>query len=146
MRFRQDNVSKSFRLILAQLAFVTEIMYLPISLAIKTAFLLFFGRIFAVNNNIAIKRVIHGALVLNALFYIAIFFDIIFLCSPVKRAYNPFVPGHCQSEHVAPYLTGVWSFTTDLFLWILPLTCIWGLQVKREKKTRLAIIFSVGLL
>ena len=129
-----------------QLGYVVEILYLPISLSIKTAFLLFFGRIFAVNNNKLVKWLVYGAIAANVIFYVAFIFDTIFFCTPIARSWNPEIPGHCGPDHVAPYISGIWSFMTDFYILILPMYCVWNLQVKRNQRLRLTLIFSVGLL
>ena len=129
---------------LVQLLFVVELMYLPIAFSIKLAFLLFFDRIFAVSARI--KGFTRGAMAANFIFYIITWFKSIFLCKPIQRSYNPSIPGHCSAEDVLPYVTGVWGFLSDFYLLILPIHCVWSLNVKKERKWKLIVTFSVGLL
>ena len=121
-------------------------MYLPVALTIKTAFLLFFSRIFAVNNAMKTKWLIYGAIVANAIFYIALIFDTIFFCTPIEKSWNPEIPGHCGNSNAAPIASGVWASLSDFYILILPIYCVWNLQLKRAQKWRLSLVFGFGLL
>ena len=107
-------------------------------------FLLFFNRLFAVNKTT--KWAIRGAMVANSIFYVIVFFKSIFGCSPVARAYNPAIPGHCAPENGLPYATGVWGFLSDLYILILPMPIVWHLNMKKGRKFKITMAFSVGLL
>ena len=121
-------------------------MYFPTVLAVKITFLLFFDRVFAVNNNTKIKRLVRGAIAVNTMFYTAILFQTVFICHPVRRAWNHFVQGHCESGQVGPYVIGIWAILSDLYILLLPLYCVWNLQLKIEGKFRLTVIFGFGSL
>ena len=121
-------------------------MYLPTVLAVKITFLLFFDRVFAVNNNTKIKWLVRGATAVNTMFYTAILFQTVFICHPVRRAWSPFVQGHRESGHVGPYVSGIWGILSDLYILLLPLYCVWNLQLKIERKFRLTVIFGFGSL
>ena len=82
----------------------------------------------------------------NFIFYLAIFFRSVFLCIPVERSYNPQIKGKCGSELVLPYLTGIWGFLSDFYLLVLPMYCVWKLNMRMHHKVKLIATFGVGLL
>lgn len=129
---------------IVQLLYVVEAMYIPIVLSIKVAFLLFFDRIFAVSAKM--KWLTRGAIVANVIFYTITWFRAIFLCIPIERNYNPGTPGHCGAEDTLPYVTGVWGFLSDIYIFILPIHCVWNLNVRAERRLKLIVTFGVGLL
>jgi hypothetical protein len=119
-------------------------MYLALAPCIKISFLLFYDRVFG--NNRTMKWFIWAGIGANAIFYIIIFFKALFLCNPIQASFNPAVHGHCGEKKTLPYVTGIWGFLSDFYIFFLPLPMIWGLNMKTERKLKLMLAFSVGLL
>lgn len=119
-------------------------MYIVIVLAVKLSFFFCFDRIFGTNRKI--KYFIWFGILSNVIFYTVVFFDTLFLCKPIALAWNPSLTGKCGSQKVLPYATGVWGFLSDFYIFILPMPCVWSLQMKTTRKLKLMAAFSVGLL
>ena len=124
--------------------FVGGMLYLVVAAVTRLTLILFFERIFFPNPRLKVfTRIgIFGCLI----FFTAILFRSIFSCSPLQKYWNPLLPGHCISQAVASYITGVFNIISDLYILILPMPCIWGLQLDTGRKLRIMGIFSVGLL
>jgi len=121
--------------------FVTELLYIPIVLAVKLSFFICLNRIFSGK----IRYYIWFGIVSNVIFYVIVFFYTLFLCKPIALAWNPFLDGTCGPEESLPYATGIWGFLSDFYVFVLPLPCVWNLNMKMERKVKLTIAFSVGL-
>ena len=124
--------------------FVAENVYLAVAAATKLTLILFFERIFFPNPRLKIFTRI--GIFSCLIFYIAILFRSIFQCSPLQKSWDPLLPGHCISQAVASYTTGVFNIISDLYILILPMPCIWILKLETGRKLRIMGIFSVGLL
>ena len=124
--------------------FVAELMYLPTVTLIKITFLLFFMRIFTLDKRM--KLFAWFGIIACVAFYVAIFFRSLFLCQPMKRAWNPTVPGKCLQLEITPYTSAIFNIISDLYIIALPLPTIWSLNLKTERKLRLTAVFSMGLL
>ena len=73
-------------------------------------------------------------------------FAAIFACSPVQRAWNPSLPGHCTN--LEEYFIGqaVPNVVTDFVLLLLPVPLLLGLHVARPEKVALIGVFVLGYL
>jgi len=119
-------------------------MYIIIALAVKLSFLFCFDRIFSTSR--VTRYFIWFGIFASTVFYIVVFFDTVFLCKPIALAWNPLLKGKCGSQKILPYATGVFGFLSDFYIFILPMPCVWKLQMKTTRKFKLMAAFSVGLL
>lgn len=69
----------------------------------------------------------------------------VFLCNPIKKAWEPAIPGQCFDLIKFYYGLQIPNIVTDIIIVILPIPVIWNLFIL-EKKSRLGLIamFSVG--
>ena len=83
------------------------------------------------------------------------FFVAVFQCTPVSFAWNriyvwtqspaPFlVHGHCVSNYNITALAAL-SLSSDILIWILPISSILKLQMGARRKAELCILLSLGL-
>lgn len=79
-------------------------------------------------------------------FYTALFSWAIFRCNPVEKAYNPSLPGRCLQKNINAYLSGAFNTISDLYILVIPVPFIWGLNMKVSRRLRLIAVFGVGIL
>lgn len=82
----------------------------------------------------------------NLAFYIAIFFVVIFECTPREKIWNPLTPGTCVDINATFIVTGAWNVFSDIAILLLPLRATWMLQMQTKRKWQVSGIFSAGLL
>ena len=78
--------------------------------------------------------------------YIALFFATVFECSPVRRSWYPELPGHCLPVRGLPWASGAINVFSDIFVVVVPIPCIWQLNMKLQRKLRILAVFSLGTL
>ena len=69
-----------------------------------------------------------------------------FICTPVRMSFDPTIQGHCGNRNTLWLTIGIFNILTDLLVVALPLPILWHLQIPRNKKIGLMVIFSFGLL
>ncbi|KAH7050316.1 hypothetical protein B0J12DRAFT_93661 [Macrophomina phaseolina] len=68
----------------------------------------------------------------------------IFACSPIKRFWDPTVPGTCIHYFAIWYLHCAMSISTDFAIIAIPLPTIFRMNLERRKKWSLAFTFALG--
>lgn len=83
----------------------------------------------------------HG---MNIAWLIGIFFGTLFMCNPIAKNWNTTLPGHCGSTSDLFIGSAVPSVVIDLFILILPLPRLWGLQTGWGRKIGITTVFVFG--
>lgn len=79
--------------------------------------------------------------------YTASLFTWIFPCNPIKKKWEPFIPGTCLPTHAGPsLLSGIINLVTDVALLFLPIYAVSRLQMSIKKKFAVSGIFGAALL
>ena len=68
----------------------------------------------------------------------------IFTCAPVRRAWEPSVPGHCIGFSGQALGSVISNVLIDLVMLVLPLPVLWRLQMSMGRKVSLAAVFALG--
>ncbi|KAL7951333.1 hypothetical protein V8C42DRAFT_5150 [Trichoderma barbatum] len=77
--------------------------------------------------------------------HIAFMLVFLFLCTPVKKQWEPLVPGHC-ADAVPFYLTfSSLTIVFDVITLVLPFPILIKLQMKIRRKIALLCLFALGL-
>lgn len=79
-------------------------------------------------------------------FYFSITVVKIFECNPRARIWNKKLPGTCIDVNTMLNSSGMFNFTTDVLLLLVPVKSVWNLQMKRAKKIRVILVFGFGLI
>ncbi|KAJ5930447.1 hypothetical protein N7466_005940 [Penicillium verhagenii] len=124
-----------------KLVYAFEPLYITTAGIIKLSVLLMYHRIFPVRY-VRICGLILGSITIA--WVISIDLLAIFQCSPVAKAYNPTLPGHCISLKGALVGNGVPNFVTDIFILALPSRLIWGLQASLWQRVSVIAVFLTG--
>lgn len=123
---------------------ISSWVYLILTACVKLTFLFFYRRVFS--TRMKAKYFIDGAIVFITVLNIALTVATILSCIPVSREWDTTVPGHCINPVILPYFSGISSSATDIYVLILPITLLWGLNMNWKRKMRLAAVFGLGVL
>ncbi|KAI0013601.1 hypothetical protein F4779DRAFT_613331 [Xylariaceae sp. FL0662B] len=124
--------------------YAIEILYNPVLALVKTSILLFLLRLFGQKRGV--RQFIIWVNTANILHMIGVFFAIVFQCTPIEKAWNPFIAGTCVDTRVLFTTTSVFSILTDLLVLGLPLKIFIGLKIPRRTKLVLMFIFLLGFI
>ena len=81
------------------------------------------------------------------LYHIPAFFITLLRCSPIRKNWEPAIPGHCITSVEAIFLADAISgLVTDLMILLLPVPLIWQLQIHWKNKLQITLIFAGGTL
>lgn len=78
--------------------------------------------------------------------YTANLFIWIFPCIPIRKKWDPFIPGHCNTTIKPGLLSGVVNLVTDILILVLPIYAVSRLHMSWRKKVSICGIFASGLL
>lgn len=70
----------------------------------------------------------------------------IFQCTPIPRAWNKSISGTCISITTNWYANAGYSIATDVIILLLPMPIIYHLQMHRNQKVALMLVFALGVL
>ncbi|KAK0508024.1 hypothetical protein JMJ35_009913 [Cladonia borealis] len=121
---------------------IAEYIYIPLGASIKLSCLLFYRRLFSPSRKMRLS--IDGGIIFVLAAYTALFFATIFQCDPIRKAWYARTPGHCFKSKRLPYTSGGINVLSDLYVLILPMPCVWGLNMILSRKLRLISIFGLG--
>ncbi|GAB1201249.1 hypothetical protein APSETT444_010638 [Aspergillus pseudonomiae] len=145
-QIRQVTVGVDDYLIVASLLlYVFEIFYVINLLTIKLSILMMYRRIFTnISRLFRVGAMICGAVV--TLWATAFVPAAIFQCTPVAKAWDINIPGHCISLQLAFYCVALPNILTDVAILSLPVRSCW--QLHRSVLYRLSLIgiFMLGIL
>ncbi|KAI2780682.1 hypothetical protein F4815DRAFT_469851 [Daldinia loculata] len=111
----------------------------------KVSALLFLRRVFPGHASPTwFNRSLWVGHVLNLAWIFGIFFGTIFMCDPIAKNWNVFLPGHCGSTSGLFIGSAVPSVFIDLFILLLPLPRILSLQMTLGRKIGIVIVFVFG--
>lgn len=83
----------------------------------------------------------------NFMFYTAVTFGEIFLCSPREKYWNVLITyGRCGNAYTANTGSGAINAFSDIILLLLPQGVIWKLQMPLKRKIAVSLVFLTGLL
>ena len=67
------------------------------------------------------------------------------LCTPVQYSWDKGIPGgECKGENTAYLIAGITDLVIDLFIVVLPMPMLFGLQMSLPKRFSIAGMFSLG--
>ena len=80
------------------------------------------------------------------IFFIVCLLLVFLTCHPVKRLWNPLVPGHCYDVRPIVVTTLALRVFWEFAILILPFRTIWKMQMGSRKKKTVFMIFCAGFL
>ena len=71
----------------------------------------------------------------------------IFMCNPREKLWNPLITtGHCHDSNINSESSGIFNVLSDFAILILPMPCLWKLQMPMRKKILMVGVFATGFL
>ncbi|KXJ94865.1 hypothetical protein Micbo1qcDRAFT_221338 [Microdochium bolleyi] len=80
-----------------------------------------------------------------AMYWLASLAGTLFQCTPIQRAFNPSIPGHCINNLKFWYANAGFSIATDLIILVLPMLPVTTLEIPRVQKMALMFVFTLGI-
>lgn len=84
--------------------------------------------------------------VLSVIFGLSGVLGVIFQCVPIASAWDPSIVGHCLNKEAFWYSNGAIMIGFDTVLYIMPMIFTWNLQLPRNQKIGLRLLFALGFL
>lgn len=78
--------------------------------------------------------------------YIAMLLLQVLDCDPFDKLWNVLTPGHCLNPKIGPYTSGAINVISDIYVLLVPIPIIWGLNMKTTRKVKIIMIFGLGIL
>jgi hypothetical protein len=120
-----------------------ECIYIFTAAIIKTSLLLMYVRAFEIRS-LRIASIILEVIIIC--WAIAIIVLCIFQCTPVAKAWNPTLPGHCINLKGSFIGNAVPNIATDVAMLALPVHALWKLDTSTGLKIQLSVVFLLGSL
>lgn len=133
-----------------QLFHISVAVYSLIIIPLKVSLILQIRRIFTPHDRSLHARplflwTIDSFLVLNIIFYTALFVFQFLACRPLARAWNPLIRGTCvQDKLVVHIISASINTASDLMIVIFPQPVIWRLELSKKRKWGLSAVFLLG--
>ena len=125
---------------------ITSIFYAPLIFITKLSILLQYISIFVPTHRSQLFYWIYALIWTNFLFYLADMLVEIFQCVPRSKIWDPTIPGHCVNVNIVFITTAVVNVISDWSILLLPLGCVWELQMSTRRKLIISAVFATGLL
>ncbi|KAF1960427.1 hypothetical protein CC80DRAFT_293675 [Byssothecium circinans] len=128
---------------------IAQIVYCPLSFAVKMAILLQYLRLFAPSRQIN-RTMWYGAWIMIAscsVLYLVLLFWTAFYCYPRQAIWDKLTPGlKCHDVNNITLAQGAFNMVSDVIILLLPTTGLWKLNVPLGRKIAVTILFGTGLL
>lgn len=123
----------------------TEIVYMPTILITKVSILLMYLRLFMPNRRSKTNYLTKLIIWVNILFYLSVTIVAVLGCIPRRKIWQRWVPGKCVNEQAVLLVTAVVNALSDVSILLLPIGCIWHLQLSLRRKLAISAVFATGL-
>ena len=130
--------------------YLGQIFYKAITWPTKASILVMYLRVFLVDDTIKAYGVQFRTLIWITLAVVLscfVSFETagIFQCTPVRRAWNASVAGHCTNKLSRMYAYAGFNFVTDVIILLMPIPLINGLShITKRQKIGLMAVFALG--
>jgi hypothetical protein len=123
--------------------YIGGLIYNPILSMVKVSVLVFLLRL--AGTRPAVQATIYALMFVTIGLMIAIFFSVVFVCSPVEFNWNPNITnGKCFDKRPFSIWTASVAIFTDILVLALPFWIFLGLRMARKAKIALLCVFALG--
>lgn len=127
-----------------QIVLTVDVMYIWSLVFSKLSLLFLYHRVFCFGYFKRAGFVIGGLVVVWA---ISATFLACFHCVPLRKVWQPEIPGHCMSDYAVRLYNSSNTIATDVMILCLPIPQIWALHgLKWSTRAGLTLLFVLGLL
>ena len=123
-----------------------ETIFGPVIFFTELSLLLLYLKIFVVNRRSTTFVLIQLVLWVNLLFYTAMTLGVIFMCSPIRKFWNPTLSGHCSDAYAIIVVSAAFNVVSNIATVFLPVRAIWQLQMPTKRKIGVSAVFMAGIL
>jgi hypothetical protein len=124
-----------------QLLLICEILYFSTIFTIKVSLLYLYRRIFP---QLWFRRALYAFGAFLVAMTLASLLVSLLQCIPLSKMWEPTKPGRCVDYGRFGMAMACLNIATDLFLLVLPLPVVWGLQINSQKKWLVSASFVMG--
>lgn len=121
-----------------------EALYGLTLMFVKLSVLRFYSRIFAPSQWFTWAVWITAAAVV--IWMMSVVFETFLLCRPLAFNWDTTVDGVCGDRNAVFLIAGVTNMITDFMVLIVPVPCIWKLQMPFGQRFGLFLIFGMGIM
>ncbi|KAF4626894.1 hypothetical protein G7Y89_g11261 [Cudoniella acicularis] len=122
--------------------YLVPVLYNPILAIVKNSMLVFLLRISGSRDSV--RYSIYALMAVNTASMIAIFFTLIFQCTPIEYNWNSSINGHCIEEGTFYVSSACVTIFTDFFILAIPFWIVMGLRMSMRKKIAVVGVFFIG--
>lgn len=124
-----------------QTFYVSYQLYGAAITAIKTSILLFYRRIFSIGH---LRKWIVIVNVFVLMWFLADNLVFAFQCTPVRKAWDIEIPGHCINILVTIQVVQTFNVALDAVILTLPISGVLRLQMSTSRKISVMMMFLLG--
>jgi hypothetical protein len=111
----------------------------------KITILMLYRRVFVTHRWSCFDITTITLIVILSLFYGITTFVKIFECAPRAKIFNMSLPGHCFDIGRILKTSGAFNSISDFFILLLPVQAVRKLQMSKQKKVLVVLVFTFGL-
>ena len=122
-------------------------LYLIAIMCTKLSILLLYLQLFRINRSF--RYLCFGTMGFVVVYCVTFFFIEAFNCDPVVKVWHELSyvgPYKCFDNSMVEMVIGGFNIGTDLFILVMPIPLILGLQMDKKRKIGLLAIFATGIL
>ncbi|KAJ5215694.1 uncharacterized protein N7498_002101 [Penicillium cinerascens] len=123
-----------------QLLYFFNIFYVLGPPSVKLSLLFLYQRIF---KRPYFLRMVYGMIALISTWAIIMLFLAIFNCKPISAFWTH--EGTCLNFKQFAIGYAIVNIITDFTIWLMPIPCVWQLQLPKLQKVAVSLIFALGL-
>ncbi|KAJ9364173.1 hypothetical protein DTO280E4_1936 [Paecilomyces variotii] len=129
---------------MAKQILTNEVFYTPASTTVKFSILLFYRRLFPLQNGL--NWTLLGVAVFLVVFALAQMVSVIIQCTPPAALWDPVAHPNAKCDNYSPALLlfAIVNASTDVFILCIPLPILWKLRVSATRRKQLIGIFLLG--
>lgn len=127
--------------VVMQITFAFTLIYIWCLAALKLSQLALYHRVFQLQLRLAVY-IVGGIVVAWAIIFNFVF---IFLCDPISQQWTIERVGHCMDQMLLLKCLILSNMATDLMIVVIPIRCVWQLQMRKTEKLAVLACFGLGL-
>ncbi|KAI0835131.1 hypothetical protein F5Y06DRAFT_139406 [Hypoxylon sp. FL0890] len=124
------------------------LLMFPIALAcMKTSFLFFYARVFAIQKHGVLNKLLMGFIILIVLWAVAFFFSILFECGyDFRKIWSSEEEFMMQCSYTLSIVLSlcITDFIIDIFIFVIPIPLVLRLKLSTSRKLSVCLMFLLG--
>jgi len=84
--------------------------------------------------------------IVSVVFGLSSILAILLSCMPIAKLWRPSMSGQCINNQAFYYANGGFMIFNDIFLYLLPIIIVRGVQISKAKATAMNMLFALGFM